>query len=197
MDSQATARDVQEFANAIGRTVEYRDANLRDGVMLAWGFAPDAARAANQLRDRERVDVNFVRLRQIPIGGGDFREHIVGSSTDRADYSEFLTFVQPPVVNVGWRALANRSVSFDAGDSAVLNSGAEIINVQWDFNYDGRNFSATQGYSFTKKQGSGKNKRPQLRVTHKFPRAGRFNVACRVQDSRGGEAMWTGRVEVK
>ena len=165
--------------------------------MLAWGFAPDAARAANQLRDRERVDVNFVRLRQIPIGGGDFREHIVGRSTDRADYSEFLTFVQPPVVNVGWRALANRSVSFDAGDSAVLNSGAEIINVQWDFNYDGRNFSATPGFSFTKKQGSGKKKRPQLKVTHKFSRAGRFNVACRVQDSRGGEAMWTGRVEVK
>ena len=197
MDSQASARDVQDFANAIGRTVEYRDANLRDGVMLAWGFSRDARNAADQLRRREEVDVNFVRLKQVTIDHADFRERIVSRSTDRADYSEFLTFIQPPVVNVGSRALSGRSVSFDAGDSAVLNSGAEIINVQWDFNYDGRRFSATQGYSFTKKQGSGKKKRPQLKVEYKFPRAGHFNVACRVQDSRGGEAMWTGRVEVK
>ena len=197
LDSQATARDVQDFASAIGRTVEYRDANLRDGVMLAWGFSRAAQNAADQFRRREGVDVNFVRIKQVTIDHADFREHIIRRSTDRADYSEFLTFIQPPVVNVGWRALSGRSVSFDAGDSAVLNSGAEIINVQWDFSYDGRRFSATQGYSFTKKSGSGKKKRPQLQVTHKFPRAGRFSVACRVQDSRGGEAMWTGRVEVK
>ena len=197
MDSQASARDVQDFANAIGRTVEYRDANLRDGAMLAWGFSRAAQDAADQLRRREGVDVNFVRIKQVTIDHADFRERIVSRSTDRADYSEFLTFIQPPVVNVGSRALSGRSVSFDAGDSAVLNSGAEIINVQWDFNYDGRRFSATQGYSFTKKSGSGRNKRPQLKVEYKFPYAGRFNVACRVQDSRGGEAMWTGRVEVK
>ena len=132
------------------------------------------------------------------IGDADFREHIVGRSTDRADYGEFLTFIQPPVVNVGWRALsAGHSVTFDAGDSAVLNSGAEIINVQWDFNYDGRRFAATPDYSFTKKEGRGKKKKPKLSVTYKFPRKGRFAVACRVQDSRGGEAMWTGRVEAK
>ena len=196
-DSQATATDVQEFANAIGNTIEYRDANLRDGVMLAWGFSPDATQAANQLRDREKVDVNFVRIERVPIDGPKFREHIVGRSTDRADYGEFLTFIQPPVVDIGWRALSSgHSVTFDAGDSAVLNSDAEIINVQWDFNYDGRRFSATPGYSFTKKQGSGRNRKPQLRVTHKFNRAGSFTVACRVQDSRGGEAMQVEQVEV-
>ena len=104
LDYLASADDVRDFANAIRRTIQYRDANLRDGVMLAWGFREDAREAADALRQREHVDVNFVRLSQIRIGDADFREHIVGRSTERADYSEFLTFVQPPVVTVAYRA---------------------------------------------------------------------------------------------
>ena len=192
--SQATAADVRAFANAIRRTAQYQQANLRDGVMLAWGFGPDAEDVADRLRRQEAVDVNFVRLKQIRIGDAEFREHIVGRSTDRADYSEFLTFVQPPVVNVGYRTLGGRSVTFDAGDTAVVNPGATLINVQWDFDYDGRRFTATPGYSF--RRSKGKDKKPELRVTHKFARAGTFRVACRVQDSRGGEGLWDGAVEV-
>ena len=196
LDSQATSEDVQAFANAIRHTAQYQQANLRDGVMLAWGFRPDARIAADQLRQQEHIDVNFVRLSQVRIGDSDFREHIVGRSTDKADYSEFLTFVQPPVVGVGWRALGSGSVTFDAGDTAVVNMGAELINVQWDFNYSGRRFEATQGYSF-QRQGSGKNRKPVTQITHKFSSPGRYNVACRVQDSRGGEGMWHGEVEVR
>ena len=43
LDSQASGADVQAFANAIRQTTQYQQANLRDGVMLAWGFGPDAA----------------------------------------------------------------------------------------------------------------------------------------------------------
>ena len=196
LESQATAEDVRDFANAIRQTAQYQQANLRDGVMLAWGFRPDAQDAAQQLREQEQIDVNFVRLAQISIGDTDFREHIVGRSTDKADYSDFLTFVQPPEVNVGYRALGGGSVTFDAGDTAVINAGAEIINVQWDFNYNGRRFEAAPGYSF-RREGSGKNRKPVMRVTHKFAGAGQYNVACRVQDSRGGEGMWTGTVEAR
>ena len=195
LDSQATAQDVQDFANAIRGTVQYRDANLRDGVMLAWGFSQGARQAAADLKRREHIDVNFVRLKQIRIGETDFREHIVGRSTDRADYSDFLTFIQPPEVSVTYRANGGRAVTLDAGDSIVINSSAEIINVQWDLDHNGRHFVATPGYSFQK--GSGKNKKPQLRVTHKFARLGKFRVACRVQDSRGGEGTWVGDVTVE
>ena len=191
LDAQASSQDVQDFANAIRRTVEYRDANLRDGVMLSWGFSQGAQEAATELRRREDIDVNFVRLKQIRIGDAEFREHIVGRSTAKADYSEFLTFVQPPVVSVAYRALGGNSVTLDAGDSVVLNAGAEIINVQWDFDYDWKGFKATEGYSFQR------DKKPLIKVTHKFSRAGSFSVACRVQDSKGGEGMWNGTVKVK
>ena len=196
LESQATAEDVRNFANAVRQTPQYEQANLRDGIMLAWGFGPDAVEAARQLREQEAIDVNFVRIAQVRIGDDGFRQHVVGRSTERADYSEFLTFIQPPVVDVGYRALGGQAVTFDAGDTAVVNAGAEIINVQWDFHYNGQRFSATPGYSF-QREGSGKNRKPVLRVTHKFPRTGRFTVACRVQDSRGGEALWSGEVEVK
>ena len=113
-----------------------------------------------------------------------------GSSTDKADYSEFLTFVQPPEVSVGYRALGGLAVTLDAGDTAIMNANARIINVQWDMSYDGVRFTATPGYSFQKGM-------PQMQVTHKFNTAGKVRVACRVQDSRGGEGMWQGEIEVK
>lgn len=191
--SQAAPTDVRDFANAIRRTPEYQDANLRDGTMLAWGFSPQAREAAEQLRSLGELDVNFVQFSQIEIGSLDFRRHVMGQSTDKADYSEFLTFIQPPVVEVAYRANGGRAVTFDAGDSVVMNTGAEIINVQWDFNYDGQRFAATPGYSFTRDR----NKKPQLQVTHKFSRTGEVMVACRIQDSKGGESTWTGRVKVQ
>lgn len=193
LDDQATAEDVQAFANAVRRTEQYQQANLRNGEMLAWGFRPDAAEAADRLRQREAIDVNFIQLAQIRIGDDEFRRHVVRRSTDMADYSDFLTFIQPPVVDVGWRALGGRSVTFDAGGTAVVNPGAVLINIQWDFDYEGETFSATPGYSL---QQDKKTKRPLLKVTHKFPRTGTFHVACRVQDSRGGEGMWDGKVDV-
>ena len=189
LETRAAGADVLAFANAIRALPEYRDAGLRDGVMLAWGFAPDAVEAAELLRERADVDVDFVRLRQLRIGDEDFREHVAGRSTDKADYGEFLTFIQPPVVSVGHRVLGGRAVAFDAGDTAVVNAGATIVNVQWDFDYDGKRFMATRDFSFARDK-------PLTSVTRKFDRAGVFRVACRVQDSRGGEGMWTGAVEV-
>ncbi len=191
-DTQASATDVGNFANAILRTDQYRDAFLRDGTMLAWGFHPDARTAADNLRQREGIQVQFVRLNQVRIGSTDFREHVVGKSTDRADYSDFLTFVHPPNIDVGYRNLGNGSVTFDASGTAVINSEAEIINVQWDFNYRDR-FEATPDYSFKRDR----NKNPQLQVTHKFDRLGSFDVACRIQDSKGGEGTQVIKVEVK
>ena len=73
----------------------------------------------------------------------------------------------------------------------MVNAGAKIVNVQWDFSHDGKRFTATPGYSFQK------DKKPQLLVTHQFPRTGKVRVACRVQDSRGGEGVWSGEVEVR
>ncbi|MBI5408709.1 MAG: hypothetical protein HZA14_05025 [Nitrospirae bacterium] len=75
-------------------------------------------------------------------------------------------------------------------ETVVLNAGAKIINVQWDFNYDGR-FTSTAGYSFIRTS----KKEPALQAQYEFPKTGKFRIACKVQDDMGGEGIWTGEIE--
>ena len=180
--------DVNAFAQAIARLPRYSgEEGLRDGVMLAWGFAPDAVEAAEELRERGEADIAFVRLEQVRIDSPAFRQHIASQSTERGDYSQFLTFVQPPDVSFAHRRLKPLHYGFDASDTQAYNPGAKIINVQWDFNYDGRTFRAVRRPWA---------ERASLAAQHTFPRAGTFTVACKVQDDKGGEGMRTAKVEV-
>ncbi len=186
-----TAADVQAFANAMRKTLRYKQDNLRDGIMLAWAFRPDALEAAERLRRLEQTDLNFIRLDMIRIDSPRFREHVTGLSTQNADYENFLTFVQPPKVEVGHKRIAPRTYKFDVSETAVMNTGAKIINVQWDFDYDKR-FTSTPGYSFAR---TGK-KEVALQTQYEFPTVGRKRIACKVQDDMGGEGLWTGEIEV-
>jgi len=190
--SQVIAQDVVDFANAVRRTVRYQQDNLRDGTMLAWAFRPDAVQAAQQLREQEATDLNFIRLDMVRIDSSTFREHVHALSTDKADYSTFLTFVLPPRVEVGWKKLSGLTYRFDVSETVVLNSAGKIINVQWDFDHQGV-FTSTQGFSFIRTT----SKEPALQVDYTFPSAGRYRIACKVQDDVGGEGLWTGYIEVK
>lgn len=186
-----TAQEVQAFANAIRKTLRYKQDNLRDGIMLAWAFRPDALEAAARLRRLEQTDLNFIRLEQVRIDSPRFREHVAALSTKHADYENFLTFVQPPRVEVGHRRIAARTYQFDVSETVVLNSGAKIINVQWDFDYRQR-FSSTPGFSFVR----GGKSQPQLTAQYEFPRGGKVRIACKVQDDMGGEGLWSGEIKV-
>lgn len=186
-----TAADVQAFANAMRKTLRYKQDNLRDGIMLAWAFRPDAIEAADRLRRLEQTDLNFIRLDMIRIDSPRFREHVTALSTDNADYENFLTFVQPPRVEVGYKRISARTYKFDVSETAVLNAGAKIINVQWDFDY-GKRFSSTPGYSFVR---GGKNE-VALQAQYEFPDGGKKRIACKVQDDMGGEGLWTAEIEV-
>ena len=189
---QVTAQDVVDFANAVRKTVRYQRDDLRDGIMLAWAFRPDAIQAAQQLREQEATDLNFIRLNMLRIDSPEFRQDITALSTDKADYSTFLTFVLPPRVEVGWKKLSGLTYRFDVSETVVLNSGSRIINVQWDFDYRDM-FTSTQGFSFIRTA----TKEPALQVDYPFPAAGRYHIACKVQDDVGGEGLWTGYVEAK
>jgi DNA modification methylase len=185
------AQHVQDFANAIRKTLRYKQDNLRDGIMLAWAFRPDAMEAAERLRRLEHTDLNFIRLDMIRIDSPRFREHVTALSTEKADYQNFLTFVQPPKVEVGFKRIAARTYKFDVSETVILNPGAKIINVQWDFNYKKR-FSSTPGYSFL----HGSNRQPELQTQYEFPSSGKRRIACRVQDDLGGDGLWTAEIEV-
>lgn len=184
----ATAEDVIAFANAIRATLRYQQDNLRDGIMLAWAFRRDAMEAAERLKRLEKTDFDFIRLEQVRIDSPNFREHVSKLSTDHADYENFLTFVQPPRVEVSWKRIGPRHYRFDAGDSIVMNAGASIINVQWDFDY-GERFSSTPGHAYKRGDGA-------MSADHEFGSKGWKAIAAKVQDDMGGEGLWTGKIEV-
>lgn len=191
IDTAVTEADVRSFANAIRKTLRYQQNNLRDGIMLAWAFAPGAGEAAEQLRALEQADMNFIRLEQVRIDSPRFREHVAALSTNRADYEKFLTFIQPPRVEVGYKRVSSLTYAFDVSETAVMNPGAKIINVQWDFNH-GQRFNSTQGYSFTGKKRAG----PELQTKFEFSQSGRKRIACRVQDDLGGDGLKVIEIEV-
>jgi hypothetical protein len=147
--------------------------------------------AAERLRQLEQTDLNFIRLDTIRIDSPRFREHVTALSTHNADYENFLTFVQPPKVEVGYKRIGARTYVFDVSETVVMNAGARIINVQWDFDY-GKRFSSTPGYSFVR----GSNKEVALGAQYEFPSGGRKRIACKVQDDMGGEGLWTAEIEV-
>ncbi len=189
--SQVSAREVENFANAVRKTLRYQQDNLRDGIMLAWAFRPDAMEAADKLRRMQNTDLNFIQLDMIRIDSPRFREHVTSLSTENADYANFLTFVQPPIVEVGLKRISHLQYKFDVSESVVMNSGAKIVNVQWDFKYEKR-FTSTAGYSFTRTA----KKEPMLQAEYTFPYAGKHIIACKIQDDMGGEGMWVSEIEV-
>ena len=191
MRSQVTAEHVVAFANAIKKSLRYQQDNLRDGIMLAWSFRSDALQAASELRDREQTSLDFVKLDHIRIDSPQFREHITALTTDHADYENFLTFVQPPKVELGFKKLQGRTFVFDVSETALMNSGARIINVQWDFDYQ-RRFTSTHGYSFVR----GANGAPAMQAQYTFDAPGKKRIAVKVQDDLGGEGMKLEEIQV-
>ena len=186
--SPVTAEDVDEFAHAIIALDRYRsDEGLRDGVMLAWGFSPEAREAAQEWRENEQARIAFVRLEQFNINSGEFRQHIQAQSTTRGDYSQFLVFAEPPDVVFSERRLKRLHYEFNAEDSSSQNPDGKIVNVQWDFDYNGEVFHAAPRPW---------QERNTLKTQHTFPRARNFTVACRMQDDKGGEGMFTKRIRV-
>lgn len=136
-----------------------------------------------------------MRLNQIALDSPEFRSHVASQSTERGDYSEFLTFVQPPLVEIAHKRIRGRTYDFSAGSSQVFNAGAKLINVQWDFNHRDGVFHAEPSTWFGKKKN--KNAGPPLQAQHTFPYLGTFTVACKVQDDKGGEGIATIQVKVE
>ena len=195
LDATVTTADVQGFAQSIANLPRYAgDEALRDGIMLAWGFTPGALNAAEELRGRGAADIAFVRLEQVRIDSPSFRRHVASQSTERGDYSNFLTFAQPPEISFACRQLKPLRYAFDASDTKVYGSGAQesnepakIINVQWDFNYDGQTFRAERRPWAD---------RASLTAQHQFPAPKTYAVACKAQDDKGGEGMQVVNLEV-
>jgi DNA modification methylase len=184
-NSRIGKEEVAKFAQAI-----FKERHTNFGAMLAWNFGPDARKAAEILAARENKRIDFVRLNLVRLEDDAYREHII---TRHKDYSELLSFIQPPEVRIAHERIGKWKYRFDVSESVSLNKDGIIANVQWDFNYRGR-FSSTEGFAFLRDKKTGK---PVLVVEYEFPSPGKKQIACSVQDDQGGERTVVMEVEVR
>ncbi|MGI0016535.1 MAG: DNA methyltransferase, partial [Nitrososphaera sp.] len=164
-EKQVVKEDVLNFAKEITTKK-----GKRQGIMLAWAFAPSAKIAVEKLM-AEGSAVDLIQISPIEIESSQFREHITKLHNE---YESFLKFILPPEVRLVSKRIAPSTYSFDVSESVALNEGAKIINVQWDFEFKGR-FTPTRGFAF----GRDSRGNPLYKVEYKFERIGRVTVACR------------------
>ena len=183
-DDPISVEHVGEFAKALLRRSEADEAK---GTMLGWTFSPEAQVAVDRLLAQRKANIRFVRLKLVTLESPEFKTHVVERSPQ---YEHLLTFVLPPAVRFSTERVGAKRYRFDSSESQSLNAGGSIINVQWDFDYRDY-FTSSPGFEFAR----AKNKL-SLDATYEFPRAGKFRVACRMQDDVGGQATAIAEVEV-
>ncbi|MCX5782151.1 MAG: site-specific DNA-methyltransferase [Elusimicrobia bacterium] len=184
-DDPITESEVVKFAKDIVKRRGHHQ-----GIMIAWGFTPGARNVAKQLEIQHAVAIDFVKLQLVPIESNEFKEHV---TSKHPEYKNLLRFILPPQVRISTKRTANLEYEFDVSESVSLNQSGKIINVQWDFSYNGERFISTPGYSFL----GMKDNKPVLRVIYKFISAGKKKVACKVQDDEGGEKIEILEIDVK
>ena len=185
--NRITKNNVLEFAREISETK-----GVYKGVMLAWSFADSARFAAEKLKGENHAEIDLIQISLTEIDSATFRNHIVKLHND---YKSLLTFILPPDVILHHKKISSMTYRFDTSESIALNTGAKIVNIQWDFEYKGR-FTPTQGFAYGRK-GSGDKIKPLFIVQHKFKHLGNIPIAVRVQDDLGGEKIHTEIISVR
>ncbi|MBM3436541.1 MAG: hypothetical protein FJY07_10045, partial [Bacteroidetes bacterium] len=172
--SSIKKEDVAKFANAV-----FKEKHDNFGAMLGWNFDKSAREAAAILAARENKRIDFVRLSLVRLEDEEFREHITSKHND---YKDLLSFIQPPEVRIHFKRIGTCMYEFDVSESVSLNPEGVIANVQWDFSFNNR-FTSSEGFAFLRD----KKGRPILIVEYAFSKAGKYTIACSVQDNQGGE----------
>jgi len=183
-EKQVTKEDVINFAKEI-KTKKGKS----QGTMLAWAFSPSAKNAVEKLMAEGNPEIDLIQISPIEIESTQFREHVTKLHDE---YESFLKFILPPEVRFSSRRIAPLRYVFDVSESVALNTGAKIINVQWDFDFKGR-FTPTKEFAFGR-DGKGN---PLYKVEFKFERMGKQTIACRIQDDLGGEKIYPQIISVQ
>ena len=183
-DKAVRKEDVADFANAILKKLGSGAA----GTMIAWSLSEQARKMAERIAAQQKVKLSFVKLRLVPIESPEFVAH-VAEKDDR--YKDLVAFVLPPEVRLRTAKVESLTYEFDASETVVLNTGAKLINAQWDFSYQDY-FTSTHGFELQRT----KKGEPVLTAEYEFPAAGEYDIAVRVQDDLGGEAVYRKTIEV-
>lgn len=177
--------------------------------VLAWKFSPQLVEYRKSLlryiSTNLTVKGTAMNFDFITINSQEFRERITRKYPDISEGEFLMRFTEAPIVaKIQTTKIRSLHYSFIATDAYTPNLDGYLVNCQWDFGYLRGHFSADREYVLSRKQADAKNKKLKghsyeavVEAEHKFPSAGLYVVACRVQDNLGGETIKSVEVEVR
>lgn len=171
-------------------------------TMIAWKFDPAIQEYRRQLLKnffKKLQDKGVVlEIELIPIRSKQFRERIATTyGVPEDDKERLMQFVESPIINeIIVRKLATKEHTylFEALAKS-LNQGGKLINCQWDFDFESGNFSDPE-YALRRKSAKD-GFVADLFAEKTFAKPGTYKIACKVQDSYGGETIKTMEIKVE
>jgi hypothetical protein len=189
--------DLKQFLQAVVGKYE-PNVKVRARV-FAWHFPSEVERYAKDLQlavDRMLRPAPLT-FDLIPIESPRFRQHVLELYADVDDAALLLSFVRAPVIGrIEATRATGRHWRFEAKGARAWSVGVRLVNCQWDFNYQQGHFNAEKGAVLMREK-EADSFRAVLNIEHEFESAGSRVVACKLQDSAGGECIETTAIDVK
>lgn len=180
---------------------QFNDREEKILQLIGWSFDPAVdgwRRKTVEMLNKRGVPM---QIEMVSLGSESFRQKIfrnVGESNIDLKFNrlnQLLSFTSAPfaghIVVLGQSGL---SVKFVLEGARTMGAGGRLINCQWDFDYNGERFSQRE-YALNR-SGTNGDFKAVLEVEHRFPRAGTYTIAARIQDNLDGQATVVAQVTV-
>lgn len=187
--------DLRKFVEDTLRLRYQENLRLRLKV-IAWVFPPGLQKYAQILENYFYKKNIPVGIELIPINSQLFRRRILEHYPEATKSEFLLKFIsQASIMDIACKKIDGLKYSFEAIGARSNNLDGYLINCQWDFNFASGRFGESE-YALMREQKDGKYI-AILKAEKEFEKAGKYIVACRVQDNLGGEAIKTKEFEIE
>jgi hypothetical protein len=156
--------------------------------VIAWVFPQSLQRYARILENYFGKKNVPVAIELVPINSQRFRDRILEHYQDTSKNEFLLKFIsQASVMDITYKKVDGLKYKFEAIGARSNNIDGYLINCQWDFNFIEGRFAESE-YALMREQRDGKYV-AVLKAEKEFDKAGKYIIACRIQDNLGGEAI--------
>ena len=159
---------------------------ITSGIILAWGWNKDVEKFIGELRDGNHgPEIQLIQVKLLDINSHEFK-------------GDNIRFLNKPTAVIRPKCVGGLRYLFDGTASCGRNK-TDIHCYQWDFNYKGR-FRPMTKREFGKdkdKDGDGNPLNDNRKIEYEFPGEGVYQVALRIIDKLGADAVRVEQIEVK